>query len=129
MIGLGIAANEDAEMDTRAVVEHHLAAARAADLEAALVADYTEESVLIMPGNVLRGLEALRDFFGAAMQRELRPGSSQVTIDTMDIVGDYALLTWRTRFEGGEISFAADSYHVRDGKIVMQTSGFVAEGL
>ncbi len=112
-------------MDTRQVLNHHLNAVQARDLEATL-ADYTEDSVVITTGNVLRGVEALRDWFAAAFEGDFEPGA-QIVIDSVDLAGEYALVTWHTQSDGGGISFAVTSYHVRDGKIVMHSGGFVRE--
>jgi ketosteroid isomerase-like protein len=107
-------------MDTRAVVEHHLDALRASNLEETL-ADYTEESVLITGGTVAKGIDALRAIFAPALETLFKPGGFEFTLDSLDVHGEYALITWRLRFEGGEITFGTDTFHVRDGKIVMQT--------
>lgn len=107
-------------MDTRAVVEHHLEALKAGDVEETL-RDYTEESILITGGEVARGLAALRAIFEPACQTLFKPGTFTFTLDSLVAEGEYALITWRLRFEGGEITFGTDTFLVRDGKIVMQT--------
>lgn len=61
----------------------------------------------------------------ASVVGPLKPGSSSATVDSIDIAGEYALVTWRLRWEGGEYVFAADTYHVHDGKILLHTSAFL----
>jgi ketosteroid isomerase-like protein len=107
-------------MDTKAVVEHHLDALRASSLEETL-ADYTDASVLITGGTVAQGLDALRAIFVSALETLFKPGAFVFTLDSLVVHGEYALITWRLRFDGGEITFGTDTFHVRDGKIVMQT--------
>jgi uncharacterized protein (TIGR02246 family) len=108
-------------MDTRAVVEHHLEALKAGDVEATM-SDYTEDSVVVAGGAVTSGLDALRSMFAGAFETMFKPGASKFTLDTLDVEGEYALITWKLSFEGGEISFGTDTFHVRDGKIMGQTA-------
>jgi len=107
-------------MDTRAVVEHHLAALEEGDVDAVL-ADYVEESVLVTTGMVVRGLEHLRTLFEGALATMFKPGAHEFTLDTLDVDGEIGLITWRLRFEGGEVTHGVDSFVVRGGKIIAQT--------
>ena|SRR5437870_5089634 len=113
-------------MDTRAVVEHHLEALEASDLEATL-ADYSEDSVLITPGSVAKGLAGLRGVFGQAIETMFKPGAFEFTLDSLDVDGEHALITWHMSFEGGEVTFGTDTFHVRDGKIVGHTGAVQIE--
>jgi ketosteroid isomerase-like protein len=109
-------------VDTRTVVQGHLDALLAADVERTL-ADYTDESVMIASGSVLKGLDALRPVFAMACEM-FAPESSEFTLDSFDVDGEYGLITWRLRFDGGEITFGTDTFHVRDGKIALQAAAF-----
>jgi uncharacterized protein (TIGR02246 family) len=112
--------------DVRAVVERHFEALEAGDLEATL-ADYTEDSVLILPGSVARGREGLSAVFAPALETMFKPGTFDFTVDSLDVDGDVALITWRLRFEGGEITFGTDTFVIADGKIAKQTGAFVLQ--
>src|SRR5581483_8785747 len=106
------------------VVEHHLEALQAGDVEATL-SDYTDESVLITDGTVFKGLDALRGLFGQACETMFKPGTFEFTLDSLTAEGEYAVITWRLRFEGGVITFGTDTFHVRGGKIAMHTGAVV----
>ena len=110
-------------MDTRAVVDKHLAAIMTSDTERTLE-DYTEDSVLLTAGTVFKGLDSLRAVFGGAFETLFKPGTFEFTLESHAVDGEYSVITWRLRFEGGEIPFGTDTFHVRDGKIAMQTGGF-----
>jgi ketosteroid isomerase-like protein len=107
-------------VDTRAVVEHHLEALKAGDAERTL-SDYTDASVLITGGVVYQGVDALRPVFEGACSTLFRPGTFTFTLDSLVVQGPYALIEWRLSFEGGEITFGTDTFHVVDGKIALQT--------
>ena len=49
------------------------------------------------------------------------------TLDSLDVEGEYGLITWRLTFDGGEITFGTDTFHVRDGKIVGHTGAVQLE--
>jgi len=106
--------------ETEAVTRHHIDALEAGDLEA-VMSDYTEESVLIVPGAVMRGLDAIRPAFAAAFESSFKPGSSEFTLHSLDVCDDCSIITWRITFDGGEIPFGTDTLYVRDGKIITQT--------
>jgi ketosteroid isomerase-like protein len=105
-------------MDTRAVLEHHLAAMDAGDLEEVLK-DYTEASVLLTVDGVFAGLEALRGFFQADLAGS--DPSATFAVDVIRISGDVAFIVWHGSGATSEIPLGTDTFVVRDGKIVTQT--------
>ena len=107
-------------MDTQAIIQHHLDTLAAGDLEG-IMSDYTEESLLIVPGAVLKGLEALRGAFTAALDASFKPGAHTFTLYSLDVDGDCGLITWKVDAEAGDIVFGQDSFCMRAGKIWMQT--------
>lgn len=113
-------------MDTKAVIEHHLDALQAGDVERTL-SDYTDASVLITGGQAYRGLDALRPLFAGACESLFRPGAHTFTLTSITVDGAYGIIEWKLSFEGGEITFGTDTFHVVDGKIAVQT-GAVAFG-
>ncbi|MBM3677586.1 MAG: hypothetical protein FJW96_06850, partial [Actinobacteria bacterium] len=70
------------DVDTKAVVEHHLDALQAGDA-ARTLSDYTDDSVLISGGEVYRGLTALRPLFEGACATLFRPGAHTFTLDSL----------------------------------------------
>jgi ketosteroid isomerase-like protein len=110
-------------MDTRAVVEHHLEALRAGDLEETM-ADYTEESVIIASGTVFKGIEAIRGVMQGALESLFVPGTYEFPIDSHTVDGEYSVITWSLTFPGGSFPFGTDTFRVRGGKIVFQSGAF-----
>jgi hypothetical protein len=104
---------------TQDVLDHHLEALRAGDVEA-IMADYDDESVLATPGTTVRGLAALREFFTAAVTELLPPGSD-LELTTQVVDGAHAYIVWRAESEKYVISFGTDTFVVRDDKIVFQS--------
>ncbi len=97
--------------ETKAVVEHHLEALHAGDIDR-VMEDYTDESIFIINlGGVFKGAEAIRPFFEAS-------GSMPGFVETASFTeGDAHYVTWTA--DG--ISLGSDTLVVRDGKIVLQT--------
>ena len=97
---------------TRAVLDHHMKALDAADVDA-ILDDYAEDCLFVSGANALRGVDALRNVFG------------KVPADTA------AAMTMEHRVCDGEIAYVVwsmpngtrgtDTFVVRDGKIVAQT--------
>jgi len=104
--------------ETRAVVEHHMAALQAGDIDR-VMEDYTDESVfMINLGGVFVGPDAIRPFFEASAGM---PGFAETASWTE---GDAHFVTWTA--EG--IQQGADTIVVRDGKIAVQTVVVVLAG-
>lgn len=101
---------------TQTVLEHHLHAFyEGID---PLMADFTNESVVITHDATYRGLAEIRAFF-AALLRALPEGFAQaVKIKRQEIAGDVAFLLWEAR---PWFPFCTDTFVVRDGKIAYQT--------
>jgi len=100
---------------TEAVVEHHMAALQAGDIDT-VMEDYTDESVFIINlGGVSTGRDAIRPFFEAA------GAPSGFTPTATHVAGDTYYVTWTA--DG--IAFGTDTLVVRDGKIAVQTVAIV----
>jgi uncharacterized protein (TIGR02246 family) len=107
-------------METKAVVEHHLAALSNGDLEGVLQ-DFTDDSVLLTADGTFKGREALRAFFAAALAGIFKPGTYTFTMDVVRVEGEVAYIVWRASCAGAEIVLGTDTFVVRDGKISTQT--------
>jgi ketosteroid isomerase-like protein len=107
-------------MGTREVVEKHLEALRAAELDAVL-ANFAEDAVLITGESVYRGHDGLEELFRPVLEAMFAPPESWLTLDSLTVDGEHALITWRMGFPGGEVTFGTDTFVVRGGKIVVQT--------
>ena len=97
--------------ETRTVVEHHMAALHAGEIDA-VMEDYTDDSVFIINlGGVFTGREAIRPFFEASAGM---PGFTEIASFAE---GDAYYVTWTA--DG--IQLGSDTIVVRDGKIALQT--------
>lgn len=110
---------------TRQVLDHHIDAFRAANMEE-VMADYTEESVLITPNATFRGLAEIRKNFEGAFQA-FPPDSATINVTQTVVAGDLAYMLWTAKTPRFELKYATDSFIIRDGKIVRQTYAGLAE--
>ena len=110
-------------MDTRSVVDHHFEAVRANDIDATM-ADYADDAVVIAGGAIFRGHDEIRPMMRNAFDNLFIPGAYDWPIESHVVAGEYSVVTWSLTFPGGHMPFGLDAFHVRDGKIVMQTGGF-----
>lgn len=107
-------------MATRQVFDHHIGALLSGDLEG-IVADYTDESVIIGPEGVIRGRNAIREMFAGYLATLFKPGTYQLEADKVHVDGDIAFVMWHANCVGADVAFAADTFVIKDGKIAVQT--------
>jgi ketosteroid isomerase-like protein len=107
-------------VDTKAVLDHHLAAFSAGDVDA-LLEDYTDESLFISPDATVKGREALHAAFTRIVSGLFKPGTYDFTMDVVKVEGDIAYMVWHASCGAAEVVFATDTFVVRDGKIAVQT--------
>ena len=96
--------------ETRRVLERHGAAAQVNDLDA-IMADYTDDAVLISPRHGVRRGADVRTFF------EHPSDLTGFEVLALFIDDDVAFFTWRT----DAVPFGSDTFVMRDGKIAVQT--------
>lgn len=114
--------NED---QTKTVLDHHWVAFKANDLEETMK-DYTEESVLITPDATYRGLSEIRQNFVNAFLM-FPKDSSTFSLDKTIVVKDVGYILWKSKTPTFNLTYATDTFIIRDGKIVRQTYAGVAE--
>ena len=107
-------------MDTAAVLEHHLAALAAGDVDQVLE-DYTDASVLVTQDGVFRGREELRTLFAGFVAGLLAPGTYEFVLDRTEVCGDVAYIVWNAKCAEADVRLGTDTFVVRDGKIAVQT--------
>lgn len=107
-------------MDTEAVVNHHLHAFGAGDVDEILV-DYTEDSVLMTPDATITGFDGLRAAFSGLFGGIFTPGTYTFTMDRMTVEGDVAYIVWHASCAEADVVIGTDTFVVRDGKIATQT--------
>jgi uncharacterized protein (TIGR02246 family) len=107
-------------MDTKSVLDHHIAALASGDVEAVLE-DYTEDSVLMTVDGTVRGLDALRATFDGFIAGLFAPGTYEFTLDQVDVCDEVAFIAWHASCADAEIRLGTDTFVVRDGRIAVQT--------
>ena len=107
-------------MTTKDVLDHHLEAFMAGDVEEVLK-DITDESVLLTADGPLKGRDALRPALTDFLSGLFKPGTYTLEMDRMEIAGDVAYIVWRADCAAATILLGTDTFVVRDGKIAVQT--------
>jgi hypothetical protein len=104
---------------TEEVFDRHLQMFGAGDVDG-LMADYTEDSFIISPMGVVKGLTALRGFFGQIC-KEFADPKAVFNLESKVIEGEVAYITWSADTSANSYSFGTDTFVIRDGKFVAQT--------
>ena len=103
------------------VFNHHVQAIGNGDLDG-IVADYTEDSVIITHDKDFRGLDAIRGFFDHFIT-DIAPPGCAFDLTKLAIEGDHVYITWNSDSEKFSVPFSTDTFHIQDGKIALQTLG------
>jgi len=106
-------------VSTSEVLDHHLKSFAEHDVDG-LVADYSADAVLFVPGGPLKGPEAIKPLFEALVSEFSKPGSS-FTMQQRFIDGDHAYILWSAETADNLYEFATDTFVVRNGKITAQS--------
>jgi ketosteroid isomerase-like protein len=104
---------------TEDVLTHHLDRFDNGDL-AGTMADYTAESRLFTPEGMLRGPEAIRNFFAPLFEEFAKPGASFEML-RREVDGDTAYIMWKAETADTRFELGTDTFVIRNGKIVTQT--------
>ena len=107
---------------TEAVLNHHLQSFGAGDVSA-IMADYTENSVVVLPNGVLRGKSQIKGLFEALVTEFGKPGVI-FNLTNTTLAGDIAYITWNAETPDNSYKYATDTYVVKRGKIAYQTVAF-----
>jgi ketosteroid isomerase-like protein len=107
-------------MATKDVLDHHLAAFGAGDVDE-ILKDYTDDSLLITPTRTIAGLGPLREAFTAFLGGLFAPGTYEFVMDAERVEGEVAFITWHATCASSDIPLGVDTFVVRDGKISVQT--------
>jgi hypothetical protein len=107
------------EVVTKKVLDHHVQTFQANDLEG-VMADYTEESILITPDRTYKGLAEIRENFVQAY-KALPAGGTTMTITKSVVNRDVAYIVWTAVSPTLHFKYATDTFIIVDGKIISQT--------
>ena len=101
------------------LLTHHLSSFQDNDLEA-LMADYTDESILITADARYDGRAEIRTFFSALMP-QFPKQDTHFELDTMTVVDDLLFIVWHASTPTVKVALGSDTLLVRQGKIHRQT--------
>lgn len=104
---------------TAQVWEHHRNAWQAKSLDA-IVADYTDNSIVVLNNQSFKGIKAIRGVF-SQLFTIFETGVN--TIDTPVLFDRFVYITWHLRLNGEGERFGTDTFVIENGKIVVQTIG------
>jgi ketosteroid isomerase-like protein len=109
-------------MTTATTLARHLQAILQTDVDA-VMRDYTEASVLVMPQGQLAGLAAIRGFFSQFIASSPPELFAALTVTHQELTGEIAYIIWKAE---PFIPFASDTFLIRDDMIVVQTGAMAS---
>jgi len=84
----------------------------------AILSDYAADAILLTPNGVFNGIDEIKAFFEGFMTQLPPDFISNLVLDVNEVNGDYAYITWHS---GDVAPLGTDTFHIIDGKIVMQS--------
>ena len=114
---LGLAAEQET-LTTQQVWDHHITAWNDRDVDA-IVADYTDDSVVIILDKQYRGKSEIKGLFLDLFK--LFDRAEEHEIDEAVVLGKLVYITWRTKVDGVSYPLGTDTFVIEDGKITYQT--------
>lgn len=111
------------------VLDDHLNESNNGSVEDDLRRNFAENVVLLTGRGVYRGHDGVRELNEILMREVGKNAHFEYRTKLVD--GEMAFLEWTTRSEGAgrKVEDGADSYLIRDGKIVAQTIHYTVESL
>lgn len=110
--------NDSKHRPARDVLTDHLRESKEGSIEADLARNYSSELVVLTGHGVYRGHDGLRQL-AELLRRELPQASFEYR--TIVVEGEMGFLEWTGRSATAQVEDGADSYLIRDGRIVAQT--------
>lgn len=102
---------------TESVLGQHIQSLVSRNLDA-IVSDFSEDAMVFTPNGAFKGPENIRAFFTAALEMLNPESMSNLAVIKQDIDGEFAYVLWSAK---PAVSFAGDTFCVRNGKIVLQS--------
>ena len=106
-------------VSTSDVLDRHLKSFADYDVDG-LLADYSADAVLFVPGGPLKGPDGIKPLFETLVSEFRKPGAS-FTMQQRWVDGDHAYILWSAETADNSYELATDTFIVRDGKIVAQS--------
>lgn len=110
------------QVTAQTTLQHHLESLGNNDIDE-LMKDFTEKSEVWTPEGDIVGLKAISSFFSYAFT--LFPkGSTRLDIKKMIVKGNKAYIFWDAESSIIKVPIGTDSFIIKDGKILWQTTAF-----
>jgi ketosteroid isomerase-like protein len=106
-----------AKATIEAVMQHHAQALLSGNLDE-LLKDYTKDSVMFTPMETYKGPERIREAFAGLMKMLPPEAIANFRITKQEIQGEYVYVLWTAL---PTFPSAGDTFHVHNGKIIMQS--------
>jgi ketosteroid isomerase-like protein len=101
------------------IIMHHLSSFQDNDLEA-VIADYTNESVLITQDGTYKGPKEIKRFFATLMTHFPKQQSS-FELDKVVVNDELVYIVWHATTPSLDVTLGTDTFIIRGGKIYQQT--------
>lgn len=111
---------------TAEILDDHLRESQVGSVDVDLARNYATDLIVLTSRGVFRGHEGLRRL--AQHLREELPSASFEYLTRL-VEGELGLLEWTARAEGSGVDDGADSYLIREGRIVGQTIHYTVRSL
>jgi ketosteroid isomerase-like protein len=109
-----------AKKTIEAVLQHHGQGVITGNIDM-ILQDYTEDSILYTPTETFKGLDGIKRGFTAMGKMFTPEVAANFKAIKQEIHGEYAYLLWSAL---PAVPFAGDTFHVHNGKILMQSVVF-----
>jgi hypothetical protein len=114
------------ERSASEVFDEHLRLAQEHDIDTDLARNYSDDCVIMMGQGTYHGHDGARAL-ADQLEREL-PGAHFDYV-TKRVDGPVAFLEWKAHGDGRDVQDGADSFVIRDGRIVAQTIHYTVESV
>lgn len=107
------------ETQVKEIIMHHLSSFQANDMDE-VMSDYTDDSKLITPTQVLSGKTEIRNFL-TELSTHFPVGQSKINLENLVVDHKLAYIVWNAKTPTIEVSLASDTFIIEEGKIHQQT--------
>lgn len=118
--------NPKKHRSAREVLDDHLRESKEGTIEVDLARNYSPDLVVLTGRGVFRGHDGLRQL-NELLRRELPEGNFEYR--TVLVEGELGYLEWTGQSSTAYVDDGADSYLIREGKIVAQTIHYTVKPL
>jgi len=120
-----MATSVQADSDPTSVFNSHIQGFTTGDLDM-VQSNLTEETVLIIPGATYTGVAEFSEYITGQMQ-EFGQEGVVFEMGEMHVSGKIVYISWSAETPDNSYIYATETYLVEDGKIAVQTVGWIKE--